>query len=166
MDIVTEAQNLYHRFSESEAFQRHVSHRMELVIPALLVFLAFSLACSAAIIFYIGGTRSVLVLITMLIAPFVLLGSLFVQVFVFFSWVEGRAIDGISGHPHRPPRRFPRSVKELRAAMGRMPEVPWVLAVIFLLVPFVFLVLLSIKWALLILVLLVLTPILYSLSDR
>jgi len=59
------------------------------------------------------------------LAPFVLVGSFFVEAFVFFSWLEGRALTQALGR---------RSKRDLD--FGQMPQnVPWVLAALFLVLP-------------------------------
>lgn len=167
MDILTEAPNLIRRYQEGDAFRLYVRQRLALVIPALFVILTFSIATTAGTVLYVGGTHSWIVLLALVIAPFILLGSLFVQAFVFFSWLEGRAIDRISGHRPEPPQaRLPVSLSELRSALGRVPAIPWGVVAIFVLAPFLALALLSIKLASALFVAALLTPILYSVLDR
>jgi len=166
MDILTEAPNLIRRYQEGDAFRLYVRQRLALVIPALFVFLTFSIATTAGTVLYVGGTHSFVVLLALVVAPFILLGSLFVQLFVFFWWLEWRAIDRLSGHPPKPVAGMPRSLSELRSVMGRPPAVPWGLAAIFLLAPFLALALLSMKTAAVLFLAALLTPILYSVFDR
>ncbi len=165
MDILTEAPNLLKRVQEGDALKLYLRQRLELIIPAMLVFLAFSLVITASTVIFVGGTRSFVVLLALIVAPFILIGSLFVQGYVFFSWLELRAIARLAGHPPRLPPGKP-SLPGLRAALGRLPEIPWGLAAMFLLLPFLPLAALSIQWALLVLVAWLLTPIAYSLLDR
>ena len=166
MDTVSEAQSLYQRFEKSEAFQGYVKERLRLVIPALAVFLFVSLAAAAGTVMLVGGTRSILVLLGLIAAPFLLIGSMFVQSFVFFWWLEWRAIDRLSGRAPKPPAGMPRTRAEVRALLGRPPEVPWIPAAVFLLLPFLALAALDLKWALMLLLLLAATPVAYSLLDR
>jgi hypothetical protein len=91
----------------------------------------------------------------MLFAPFVLLGSLFVQVYVFGSWLEGRALD--RALHRRPP------VKQLD--LGRMPSVPWVLAAFFLFAPLAMLVAVVPALGVLLIVLLIGTPVAFARLD-
>ena len=85
MDTFIEAQNLLKRYREGQAFRHYVEERMPLVLLAVIVFLGYSLATTAASIVFIGGTHGFLTLLAMLIAPFLLLGSLAVLLFIFFS---------------------------------------------------------------------------------
>ena len=165
MDIVNETTGLIRRFIEGDAFKHYVQRRLMLVIVALLVFLVFSVGITAGTMMFVGGTRSALVLVAMILAPFILFGSLFVEVFVFFGWLEGRAIGAVSGHKAELPQGK-LSVASVRKGLGQMPPVPWLLAGIFIPFPYLCLLLLSFKWGLLLLLLLVATPVVYILLDR
>src|SRR5215213_7879483 len=103
MDILTETQNLSQRFQHGGAFKHYLRERLILVVPALVIFLAFSVATAAGTVIYLGGTRSFLVLVGMLLAPVVLLSTLFVQIFIFFQWLENRAIAQATRHAARTP---------------------------------------------------------------
>ena len=143
MDIRVEGSNLVRRYKEGDAFRRYVHRRLPLVVAALIVCLTVSTATTAAMVVFFGGTSGLRVLACIFVAPFVLLGSLFVQAFVFFSWLEHRAIGS-----------------------ARVPDVPWTLAGAFLVLPFFVLALVSIKVAATLLVLAILTPVAYSLLDE
>lgn len=153
MDFRIEAPNLFWRYRQGDAFRRYVHKRLPLIIPVVVVFLAISLATTTGAVVYIGGRHSFVVLLGLVVAPFFLLGSLSVQLFVFFSWLERRAIDGLTG-------RRPRTPQE------RLAAVPWGAAALFVAVPFIALALLTLKVATLLLALGVLAPIAYSALDR
>src|SRR5882672_8352083 len=119
LSVYTDAVNLIRRFQLGEGFRRYVRRRLVLIAPCLLVALAFSIATTAGTIVSVGGTHSLLVLLALVLAPFLLAGSLFVQLFVFFSWLELRSL--AHGHKSDP------------------PPVPWVLAGIFILLPWLLL---------------------------
>ena len=152
MDILDETPNLLQRYKHGDAFRRYVHRHLPLVAAALLVFLIVSTASTAALVVFFGGTSEFMVLTCLVLAPFVLIGSLFVQLFVFFSWIERRAIDRVAG-------RRPCTIQE------HLPSIPWILAAVFLVGPFFILALVSIKIAVTLLVVFVLTPIAYSLLD-
>jgi hypothetical protein len=82
-ETLSEARNLVHRFQEGAAFKLYVVRRMWLVIPAGLVILLVSLACAAATVLFLAAGSSWLALPAFLLAPFILIGSLFVQLYVF-----------------------------------------------------------------------------------
>jgi len=155
LDPLNDATSLYQRYQQAPALRGYIQERKRFLVPigALMVFI--SLGCSAASVLYLGGTRPVLVLLAMLFAPFVLLGSLFVQVYVFGSWLEGRALDRALH------RRHP--VKQLD--LGRMPSVPWVLAAFFLFAPLAMLVSVVPALGILLIVLLIGAPVAFARLD-
>src|SRR5207248_3305174 len=82
----------------------YVSHRKHLVIPALLLILAIALSSTVASVVFAAGTRPLFVLLALILAPVILLGSVFVQAYVFFAWLEGRALARVLAHRPRPAR--------------------------------------------------------------
>ncbi len=140
-----EALNLYERFQKGDMFKNYVVERKRLVIPAVLGFLLLSIACTGATIVFIAGARSLLMLPALIAAPFILLGSLFVQCYVFFSWLENRAL----AHGH-----------------AALPPVPWILAAIFLFAPLVILARVAWPAALALVVLAAVAPVLCWHLDR
>ena len=140
-----EGSNLVHRLQESAVFRSYVTRRLGLIVPAGLLMALTSLACAAGTVLFLGGTRPILVLLAMLLVPFVLLGSFFVQAYSFLSWLEGRALA----------RTYTRQRSSL-------PQVPWALAVLFFFVPLAMLVLIAPKPALALIALLVATPFVYA----
>jgi hypothetical protein len=166
LGVLQEALNLLHRFQEGEGFRAYVLRRMRLVVPIGLLMLLASLACAAATVLFIGGTRPLLVLLAILLVPFVLVGSLFVHAYVFFSWLESRAL---AQALHRKPARGSVAAwlrQKLRVDMGSLPPVPWVLAAIFLFFPLAMLVMVAPRLGLGLILLQVLAPILYARFDR
>jgi uncharacterized membrane protein len=162
MNILVEAPNLLRRYREGRAFRHYVEERMLLVLPAVIVFFIFSLATAAASIVFIGGTHPLRTLLAMVMAPFIVLGSLAVLLFIFFSWLEARAMAEIAGQPAFAPVR---SLATLRAAVGKLP-IPWAYAAGFVGAPLLVVMLLSPKTAGVLIVAAVLTPVLYSVLDR
>jgi hypothetical protein len=100
----------------------YLRERVALVVPAGLLMAVTSIACAAATVLFLGGTRSLLVLLAMLLVPFVLVGSFLVQTFIFFSWLENRAL---AQALHR---------------KAQLPRVPWLYAALFLVLPLIMLV--------------------------
>jgi uncharacterized membrane protein len=160
MDLFTEAPNLVRRYRGGKAFRYHVEERKALVLPAVLVFMAFSVATTAGSIVFIGGTHPLRTLFAIVIAPFILIGSVTVLLFVFFSWLESRAMASVTGSP-----AAGVSVAALRATLARLP-IPWLYAGIFIALPLLFVAAISGKIAALLLFAALLTPILYALLDR
>ena len=119
-----DALKLAARFREAEGFRRYVQRRAAFVVPAVALFVLVSVACAAALVILLAERHSMLALPGMLLAPLVLAGSFFVMVFVFFSWLEGRALSQALGRRPKKPLDF-----------GKLPDVPWVLAGFFLALP-------------------------------
>ena len=166
MDIFSEVPNLMRRYREGKAFRHYVEDRTALVFPAILVFFAFSLATTAGTIVFVGGTHGFLTLLAMMVAPFILVGSMTVLLFVFFSWLETRAMLVAQ---RRPLPRFGKlqfSLTAVRSLIRSVPPVPWLFAGLFVLAPFLLVFLLSAKTAVLLLVAAILTPVLFSVFDR
>lgn len=167
LGVLKEALNLAHRFQEGQGFQAYVLRRIWLVVPIGLLMILTSIGCAAATVLYLGGTRPLLVLLAILLVPFVLVGSLFVQAYVFFSWLESRALAQAlhrSARPRGPVARW--LMQKLGVDMGALPPVPWVLAAIFLLLPLAMLVMLAPKLGLALILLQILAPIVYARLDR
>ena len=120
-----DAQKLFARFREAPGFREYVRRRAVFVVPAVALFALTSIACTAAVVIFLAERHALLALPGMLLAPFVLLGSFFVEAFVFFSWMEGRALAHALGRPRKEPLDF-----------GQLPRVPWVLCAVFLILPF------------------------------
>ena len=133
---VQEAANLYNRYQAGAGFRAYVRGRMNLVVAAAAVILLGAIACTAGAVVSLAGARAYLMLLVLLLAPFMLVGSLLVQAFLFFGWLENRAIaKGLKHALERegPVRRWLR--KNLGAEIGKFPPVPWVFAAVFLALP-------------------------------
>ena len=164
MHTLIEAQNLLKRYRDGTAFRYYVEERMPLVLVAMIVFFVYSLATTAATIVFIGGTHGFLTLLAMVAAPFLLIGSLVVLLFVFFSWLETRAMGKALRRPAVDLRRI-RSLAALRSTAEHLP-VPWAFAAVFLLLPFVVTLLLSAKTAVALVIGAAIVPALFSILDR
>jgi len=156
------------RFRDAEGFREYLRLRMPLVIPAGALFALISIACAAAAVIFLADRHPMLALPGLVLAPFVLLGSLFVQFYVFFAWLENRALARALGH------RMARTqgplaawmMRKLRIDLGQAPRVPWGLAALFLLLPLALLVKVALKAALVLIVLAVLTPFVFARFDK
>lgn len=166
LDPLNEALDLVRRFQEGQGFRGYVMQRRGLLVPIALLMLLTSVSCAAATVMYLGGTRSLLVLLAFLLVPFVLAGSLFVQAYVFVFWLEGRAL---AKALHRaPPKPGPISARLRKAGidMGAVPPVPWVLAALFLVLPLAMLVAVAPKLAAGLIVLQIAAPVVFARFDR
>jgi hypothetical protein len=122
----------------------------------------------------IGGTHSFLVLLMLVLAPFLVAGTFGVLVFVFFSWLESRAIaDTLARVRRTAPRRPELSWRGVLAAaatlpttFAAMPPLVWLLFAVLVVAPLLLLAKLSGAAATLMLLLLVAAPLAYAYLDR
>lgn len=161
MDILVEAPGLLRRYRESDAFRRYVDDRAPLVISVSVVFLMFSLATTAGTVVSIGGTRSLLVLLMLVLAPFLLAGTFLTLMFVFFSWLENRSLTLSLARVKKPARRA-----DVRAVLAALPRVPWLPAALFVGVPLALLASLSPGAAAVMVLLGIAAPATYAFLDR
>lgn len=167
-DPINDALNLASRFQQSELFRHYVMQRMWLVGPAVLVLTLTSVALAFGIVAYVGGTRPLMVLLSLLLAPFVLIGSLAVQGYMFMSWLEGRALAHSLGHKVGKSRGKLAVLirKHLDADLGSAPPIPWLFVAVLVVLPFIALFLSAPKLALAVVVAQVVAPIAYARFDR
>lgn len=152
-----DARDLAARFQNSLGFQEYLRLRMILLVPAGFVYLLISVACAAAIVIFLAERHSLLALPGLILAPVILVGSLFVQAYVFFSWLEDRALARALGR---------RGFVRWGIDMGKVPPVPWVMAAVFVLVPLGILAALAMPAALVLVVLGFAVPVLFARLDR
>ena len=167
-DPLKDAMNLANRFQKGELFQKYVVERMWLVVPAALLMLATSLALAFAIVMFVGGTRPLMVLLSLLLAPLVLVASLFVQGYVFLSWLEGRALAKSLGRRAKKGHGRVAALvqKHFDADLGSAPPVPWLLAGIVVLLPLFFLLMAAPVLAIAVIVLHAVAPVAFARMDQ
>jgi hypothetical protein len=161
-----DALNLLQRYQQPGGFRSYVRERMRFIAPIGALMAVTSMGCAAATVLYLGGTRPMLVLLSILLVPFVLLGSFFVQAYVFGFWLENRAL--AKALRHSPAGSGPMAARLRKAGInvGSVPPVPWVLAAIFLLLPLAMLAMVVPWLGMLLIVLLVAAPVAYARVDR
>jgi hypothetical protein len=162
MDVLTEARNLAQRYDKGGSFRQYVSARVALVVPVLAILLANSIALGLGL-FAVMGTKSLGIFLAMVLVPFVLLGSFALQIYVFLSWLELRALEPMLAHKDAPVRAT--RIARLRSRLGKPPPIPWIAAAVLLFIPFLLLALASLKAASLVLAGAILTPVVYALFD-
>ena len=148
LDALNGAFSLAQRTRDAAPLKAYLRERTLLIVPVVALMAIVSICCAASMVMFLGGTSSLLVLLSMLLVPFVLVGSFFVQAYVFFSWLEARAL-----------------AKALHHGTGPLP-VPWVLAAIFLVVPLAMLVTVSPLVGITLILLLVAAPFGFARLDR
>lgn len=137
MRTFKEAQNLWHRFHEGKSFRLYLRERLRLVVPATLLIVFLAVTCAAAFVVFTTGVSGWLALPAILLMPVVLLGSLFVQSYVFFAWLENRAMaKSLRQRIRRSPATgAERRAERFRLDLGPAPSIPWVFAALFLATP-------------------------------
>ena len=168
VQTLTEAQNLGRRFQEGGGFHAYVLQRKLLIAPAILSILLMSVSCAVAPVVYLSEMHALLALPALLLVPAILIGSLLVQLYVFFSWLENRSLEHALGHPIKP---APRSLaawlsKKTGRNLGTLPRIPWVLAAIILVAPLLMLASFAVEAALVLIVVSVAAPVAFSMLDR
>lgn len=148
LDSLNGAFGLAQRVRDAAPLKAYLRERMPLITPAVALMAVTSLCCAAATVMFLGGTTSLLVLLAMLLVPFVLIGSFFVQAYAFFSWLEMRALSKALHH---------------RAAL---PQMPWFLGAVFLALPLAMLVAVMPLIGITLIVLLVAAPFGFARLDR
>lgn len=163
-----DAAGLVRRYRELDAFRDYLAARLRLVAPAFLLVVVAAVACGLTSIVVLVGTNAVAALLGLLLAPVMLIGSLFVLSLVLFSWLEERSLARTLGHRVGPaPGKLARWLKrKLGADLGRVPRMPWLLGSIFVAAPLALLALRAPATVLLLVVLLVLAPVLFARLDR
>jgi hypothetical protein len=152
LGVLEDGVDLANRVQENRPFRSYLEQRAWLVAPAAVLIVVASLACAVGLVLFVGGTRPVLVLFSLVLAPFVLAGSVLVQAYVFVSWLETRALAQALGH--RLPRR------------RNLPIVQSLLAALFVVTPLAMLSSVTPKIGLTIVALLVAAPFAYARLDR
>ena len=85
---INDAIGLFNRFREGETFSRYLEERLRLVMPMCCLMLFMSAASSAGAMMGLGQMSHSLLLLGILLLPVILIGSLFVQAYTFFTWLD------------------------------------------------------------------------------
>jgi hypothetical protein len=152
LGVLEDGVDLANRVQGNRPFRSYLEQRAWLVAPAAVLIMIASLACALGLVLFVGGTRPLFVLFSLVLAPFVLAGSLLVQAYVFVSWLEARALAQALG------RRLPRRRK--------LPIVQSLLAALFVVAPLAMLCSVAPTIGFMIVVLLVAAPFAYARLDR
>ena len=168
LQTLMEAQNLALRFRDGKAFRLYVQSRLWLIIPVLLLMVVIGVTGTAAFLVYATGVSGWLLLPAILLLPVILIGSLFVQAYVFFSWLENRALARALGRGAKPPQGAlaVRLWKTFGLDTGAAPAIPWVLAALFFVGPLALMATFAFEVALGLLALAILVPVVYAKLDR
>ena len=91
-DTAYAAYALLQRYQKGAAFRGYLKRHGLEVLVATLVLACIALACTGATIVFVGGTSAWRVFLALLLAPVVLAANLGMLLFVFFAWLETRAV--------------------------------------------------------------------------
>ena len=161
------AQELARRFRNVDGIRLYVHERQALIISATLIIVFMSIACAVGVVVFLADQNSLLALLGILVLPVVLAGSFFVLAYVFYSWIEGRALARELSNRHRPPRGAIASwlSRNFDLDMGPYPPVPWFLAVFVLIIPMALLASVWLSAAVAVILLGILMPVVYAKLD-
>jgi hypothetical protein len=168
LETLKEAQSLARRYQEGKALRLYVHERLRLVIPVGLLIVVISVTCAVAALVFLGDIHPLLALPGLLLLPVILIGSLLVQFYVFFSWLENRALARALARRSRPaPGPVARWLHDKAGVdLGSPPPMPWVLATLTLFVPLVMLASFALEFALGLVALAILAPLVYARLER
>jgi hypothetical protein len=138
LDPVHNTFRLLQRLRENEAFLSYLQERKLRALPLVAGVVLTSLTFTVAMAAFITSTNAVVALLVMLaIVPIVLIGSFWVQAHVLLSWLEERSLvkllPGGRSRDRGPVNQW--FVRVFRIDMGPPPRVPWIPALVFLLLP-------------------------------
>lgn len=155
--LVDDALGLAARCRDAEGFRTYLQERQAAVLGTGAAMLVVALACAAGVAMFLSSLKTWLTLPALVLGSLVLVGSMAVQLYVFFSWLEGRAL---ARALHRA-LYCPWGVE-----IGPLPPVPWPVAAGLVLVPLLMLLIAAPIAAILAILLAAVTPILYAASDK
>lgn len=162
------AHALLQRLRDVESFNFYVHERMPGILAALLAMFFISIGCVMGIVTLLPDMHWALVLPMLFVIPVVLAGSMFTEMYVFFSWIEGRSMEKALGSRHKAARGAISSWlrRKLHVDLGPSPPIPWFLATLFLVMPLVMLAYTWLPAAAGFIALGVLMPFTYAFLDR
>ncbi|HUL92697.1 MAG TPA: hypothetical protein VLV56_10140 [Burkholderiales bacterium] len=138
LDPVDDALGILRRLQSNEMFQRYLRERRLHALPLVAGVALAGLALSgAAMMFIMHAGTLLVVLAAIVVAPVVLVASVWVQMHVLLSWLEGRSLAMVQEH-RRARDRGPIGrwvARRFRIDMGPPPQVPWIPALVFFLLP-------------------------------
>jgi hypothetical protein len=138
LDPIDHALAIVRRLQSNEAFQHYLRERALRALPLVLGIVATSIACSAgALLFFVRAGTLLGLAAAIIAAPIVLIASFAIQAYVLLSWLEGRALAKLQEH-RRPRHRGPIGqwvARRYRIDVGPRPQVPWIPALVFCLLP-------------------------------
>lgn len=138
LDPISEARALLPRLQSNEMFQRYLEERRlyALALAAGVALAALGLAWGT-MAFIVRGGNLLAVVTTAVLTPVVLIGSVLVQGYVLLSWLEGRSLAKLQ-EQRRARDRGPAArwiAQRFRIDPGPAPRVPWIPALVLVVLP-------------------------------
>ncbi|MGQ0544841.1 MAG: hypothetical protein ACT4P3_05830 [Betaproteobacteria bacterium] len=164
--LVEDALALAARFRDAEGLSRHAVQRKPLLQGASAALGLLGLGCGAGVFLFFAGLSNWTALPGVLLAPLAAACSLAVIFYVFFSWIEARALAQALGHRTSQASFVETWLrKRLRADLMARPQVPWLAAALFVGLPFALLALAAPIAAVVLLLVGIATPVVYARLD-
>jgi len=138
LDPIDQSLQLLRRSQNNKELQRYLRERWLFALPLVVGIVLSSLALTVAALTFVAGAGAFLgLLATIMLAPIVLVASLAVQAHLLLSWIEGRSLAKLLG------RRDPRErgpigtwlARNFRLDLRPLPQVPWIPALVFFVLP-------------------------------
>ena len=130
--------HMLQRLRDNETFRDYLRERMLNALPLFLALVAACITLAVGTAAYATDTNGFIALLVMLtVVPIVLIGSAWVLVHALFSWLEERSLVVLLGGG-RSRARGPVNqwfARHLHIDLGPAPHVPWVPALVFVLLP-------------------------------
>lgn len=138
LDPIGDARALLGRLQGNEMFQSYLRERSLYALPLVAGVAIAGLALAGGAMAFIVRGGTLLALLTMtVVVPIVLVGSVLVQAYVLLSWLEGRSLAKLQEH-RRARGRGPAArwiAHRLHIDLGPRPRVPWIPALVLLVLP-------------------------------
>jgi hypothetical protein len=138
LDPIGEALALLRRLQSNEMFQRYLRERRQYALPLAAGVVIAALALAWGAMAFTGRAGTFLAVLTAVVfALIVLFGSILVQAVVALSWLEGRSLAKLQ-EQRRARDRGPAArwiAQRFRIDMGPPPRVPWIPALVLVVLP-------------------------------
>jgi hypothetical protein len=130
--------NTFQRLRENETFRGYLRERLLNALPLFVMLVVASVTLAVGTAAFATDTNGLIALLVMVtVVPIVLLGSGWVLVHALLSWLEERSLVTLLGGG-RSRARGPINqwlARHVHIDLGPAPHVPWIPAVVFVLLP-------------------------------
>ncbi len=169
LDPVSDTLGIWRRLHENGAFRSYLYKRRLRALPLAAGAVLTSLTLTAAVAIYLMSANSALgVLVMLAVVPIVLIGSFWVQAHALLSWLEERSLVRLlpagRSRDRGPVNRW--LVRRYRIDLGPAPDLLWIPALVFFVLPAAALVRVSAPGAAAVAAYLLAAVIFYAARDR